>query len=87
MEKEKVKRSGIHMDITYGCRWEGKHIRTCGYLVGGQHMGHTLPTISFSQSCKGPKGGEGRGEERRNCVFKQDVTFLNLKENDLGKCT
>lgn len=49
---------------------KAKHIKTRGYLVGGQHMGHT-PPISVMQR---PKGG------KRNCVFKEDVTFLNLRK-------
>ena len=61
---------GFHMDFTYGCRWEGQTHKD-SWVLGRWPAHGPHPPISVMQR---PKGG------KRNCVFKEDVTFLNLRK-------
>lgn len=58
------------MDFTYGCRWEGQTHKD-SWVLGRWPAHGPHPPISVMQR---PKGG------KRNCVFKEDVTFLNLRK-------
>lgn len=58
------------MDFTYGCRWEGQTHKD-SWVLGRWPAHGPHPPISVMQR---PKWG------KRNCVFKEDVTFLNLRK-------